>query len=64
MLRHPGATDRVLFEEHLNDSRVNHLLYTNGDLARICLRVIDLRGAAHLSDADRKFVNQWTSDDQ
>lgn len=61
LLRHPSGHDREVFQRHLADQRVNHLLYTNSDLAKICIKVLALRQVTHPTQKDREFVEYWTS---
>jgi hypothetical protein len=60
LLRHNDARRREIICRQLTDAHVNQLLYSNGDLARICLRVVDLQGKKDTSAEERAYVKRWT----
>ena len=56
LARYPSKNAHRIFEEHLKDKRVNHLLYTNGELARLCLCILAKTGKKKLTDEETALL--------
>lgn len=63
MLRHPTNRSGEMLRSHLNDARVNFLLHTNSDLAKICLHVLGIERKPNRTHDEENYLRKWLGDD-